>query len=262
MVPLFLAFVQDRRSKWSCSVALEKDNITEVGFELSGGFLWGAPPQMFCSQNHQVRPPSRSFASIIAPGWSLPTSLKCFATQLRKWPFGMCGWKVVSLWGSSCTTTTSNSMSTSAAVLPSRRSCAHNAVGFVATGDTLVVKVVLTLPFQDELGLLSLLDDTTQAQRRLRIYLDPCFRLECFHLWKSRVLKWIWCAPQAPFMIRTNSNEFCKGVKIWLEWRTVRIILSTGCWLQFNSFLSACQDISKGTTQQGQRWSERVFHAG
>lgn len=45
--------------------------------------------------------------------------------------------------------------------LPPRRSCAHNAVGLAAAGDALVVKVVVTLLFRDELRLLHLLRDTT-----------------------------------------------------------------------------------------------------
>lgn len=127
------------------------------------------------SQNNQLRPPSWSFVSTSAPCRSLLTFLKFYVTQLRKWPFRKCSWKLVSLWGSLCTTT-SNSMMTSAAALPSRRSWAHNAAGFGATGDIWVEKVVLALLFEAELGLLYLLDDTqhvTQAQQIFIIEFGP-----------------------------------------------------------------------------------------
>lgn len=214
------------------TTAYAKPNIvaTQVGYEMNRAFLWSAPPLIFTAKIINWGPPSWSFVSTSAPCRSLLTFLKFYVTQLRQWPFRKCSWKLVSLWGSLCTTT-SKSMMTSAAVLPSRRSWAHNAAGFGATGDIWVEKVVLVLLFQAALGLLYLLDDTqrvTQAQQIFIIEFGPylLFGLKSFHLWNSRVLKWIRCVLQLAPMFSTNSNEFCKAAKILKGWRTVKFILS------------------------------------
>lgn len=160
------------------------------------------------SQNNQPRPPSWSFVSTSDPWRSLLTFLKFHVTQLRKWPFRKCSWKLVSLWGSLCTTT-SKSMMTSAAVLPSHRSWAHNAAGSRGHRGYLGRKGCISLALPSWIGVAVFsrwhTQRVTQAQQRFIIEFGPFFVVwvEVFSIFET------------PEFLR--ASDVCCSLPSWFE---------------------------------------------